>query len=97
MCECNINNLEIFQANIFLAEEQWLLRNNYYFGDYIYIDCDFCPNLKEYPDIRICPTCKKYICHECDKNSILLPSEDDIDISESITYFIRFLIKNNKN
>lgn len=97
MCECNVDSLKIFQANIFLAEEQWLLRNNYYPGDYIYIDCNFCTSMEEYPNIRICPTCKKYVCYKCDKNIILLPNEDDIDISELVIYFVRFLVKDNKN
>ncbi|AVL93473.1 hypothetical protein mvi_113 [Megavirus vitis] len=54
MCDCDIDSSEIFEGNICLAEDVWLLRNDYYFGDYIYIDCDFCTSMKEYPDIRIC-------------------------------------------
>ncbi|AEX61192.1 hypothetical protein c7_L126 [Megavirus courdo7] len=94
MCDCDIDSSEIFEGNICLAEDVWLLRNDYYFGDYIYIDCDFCTSMKEYPDIRICPRCKKYICNKCDKSRIILPDDYDIDIGELATYFIRFLVKN---
>ncbi|AEQ32830.1 finger family [Acanthamoeba polyphaga mimivirus] len=94
MCDCDIDSSEIFKGNICLAEDEWLLHNNYYFGDYIYIDCDFCTNMKEYPDIRICPKCEKYICYKCDKSRIILPDKYDIDIGELATYFIRFLVKN---
>ncbi len=93
MCDCDIDSSEIFKGNLRLAEDEWLLYNNYYFGDYIYIDCDFCPRMREYPDIRICPKCEKYICNKCDKNQIILPGQYDIDIGELATYFIRFLVK----
>ena len=41
------------------------------FCDYIFITCDFCNSgYIEYPGIRKCPNCLKWICSTCDKEYI---------------------------
>lgn len=69
MCDCKVD----YKAMVLEIKKLKQLEDTKHerFCDYIFITCDFCNDKYiEYPAIRKCPNCLKYICCKCDKECL---------------------------